>query len=351
MFNNQLTENHHLSLGYYLHKKTKDIYKGIRFGDLVTGYIKYKKVDYKTERKNKEGYYLPYQYPFESYEKSKTREAKYFDPLGLYLPHFKIEELCYIPQTKTLAERWDDESIQLNTVRKMFHLFKKEITRFEIKKMGFDASLQCRLETPSSDIDLVVKDADLYTKLHELISNHHEFELFSSKVVDRRGAYSSFSSTNELIAFENRKISFLFKEIKVSILFTEKIEIGEHLNTTGSFIFIKSKPCLDKSIGEPSLVKLSNVEVIYGPTLSTKKDVFYLSVLPTRTGFLLKKEDTLFITGVIYTGRKTGNIYISQFPWDYCKIFKNHNIALNTYIQQDDTDKRIVGHFFENIKI
>ncbi len=55
-----------LSLGYFLHKGTKDIYKGIRIDDDVTGYIKYKSVNYKTERQNQDGYYLPFHYPSEN---------------------------------------------------------------------------------------------------------------------------------------------------------------------------------------------------------------------------------------------------------------------------------------------
>lgn len=350
--NNYLQGGHHkLSLGYFLHKITKDIYKGIRINDMVTGYIKYKSVDFKTERQNKDGYYLTLHYPFESYEESIVKNARYFEPMGLFLPYFDIEELNHIPQTRTLLERLNDDVIQMKTIKNIFEIFRKEIPEFDVNLMGLDASLQCSLETKTSDIDLVVKDSLLYEKLHFLISSSHEFELFSSNVVARRGAYSSFNTTAELIGFENRKISFLFHKIKVSILFTEKLEISEHLNSTGAFIFIRTRPEMDKVVGEPSLVKLKNVEVLYGPTLDQTKNIYYLSVLPARTGFLLKKNDTVFITGIVYTGRTTGDIYVSQFTWDYCKIFKNHNIALNTYFQQDDDDKRIVAHFFENLKL
>lgn len=342
---------HQLSLGYFLHKGTKDIYKGIRIDDAVTGYIKYKSVNYKTERQNQDGYYLPFHYPFESYEKSRIKEATYFEPLDLYLPHFDIKDLHHIPQTRTLLDRINDDVVQMKIVKNMFEIFSREIPEFDIKLMGLDASLQCRLETITSDIDLVVKDPVLYEKLHTFISSSSEFELFSANVVGRRGAYSSFTTTAELIGFENRKISFLFHEVKVSILFTEKLEISEYLNSTGAFIFIRTKPEINKSVGEPSLVELKNVEVLYSPTLDESKKVYYLSVLPARTGFLLKKDDAVFITGIVYTGRTTGDIYISQFTWDYCKIFKNHNIALNTYFQQDDDDKRIVAHFFENLKL
>ena len=186
-----------------------------------------------------------------------------------------------------------------------------------------------------------------YTLLH----HHKNFQLFSSNIVDRRGSYSSFVTLPELTAFENRKVSFTFKNIKVSILFSETITLPEPMFSTGSFAFIKARPGIDKSVGEPSLIQLNNVEVIYGPKLNTGNEIYYLSVLPVRTGFLLKKDDDLLITGVIYVGEKTQNIYISQFTWDYCRIFNNHNIALNTYIQLQGEDRRIIAHFFENLKL
>lgn len=340
-----------MRLNYFLHKESGDIYKGIVIDNLITGYVKYKKVEYRTERKNENGYYLHYYYPFEGYNKWQTKDSQYFEPFDLFLPRFRAEDFEEIPQYTTLEKRWDDDNLQMGLIRDMFAIFKKEIADFDRSKMGLDASLQCYLETPSSDIDLVVKDGELYRKLYNLISAHDRFEMFSANVVDRRGAYSSFTSTQELITFENRKISYLYEGVKVSILFADEVELPEYLNYTGSFVFIKAKPGVFKSVGEPSLVDLHNVEVIYGPKFDADKKVKYLSVLPVRTGFILNKDDTLLITGFAYIGRETGDIYVSQFTWDYCRVFGAHNIALNTYFQLDDTDKRIVAHFFENIKL
>ncbi|MEK7575858.1 MAG: hypothetical protein AAB491_02100 [Patescibacteria group bacterium] len=338
-------------LNYFIHHLTKDVYKCIRVDDQVTGYIKYKKVDYRTERKNKDGYYLSYHYPFESYLKTKTKDTHFFKPFNHYLPSFKIQELKEISQSQTLLDRLQEDNIQMCVIRKIFAIFSKKIPRFQISLMGLDASLQCRLETPTSDIDLTISDAHLYQQLHKFISQDQNFKLFSSGIVDRRGAYSSFITTPELIAFENRKISFIFENIKISILFSGAITLRESLISTGSLVFIKTKPEIDKSVGEPSLIKLKNIEIIHGPELDKKREIYYLSVLPVRTSFLLKKDDTLFITGIIYIGEKTYNIYISQLTWDYCKIFNTHNIALNTYLQLQDEDKSVVAHFFENLKL
>ena len=342
---------HTVRMNYFLHKETSDIYKGIKVDQLVTGYVKYKKVEYRTERKNKDGYYLHYYYPFDGYNKWPSNDSEYFEPFDLFLPKFSSNELIEISQRDTLKDRWDDSASQMCLIRSMFDVFDKDIADFSRDKMGLDASLQCYLETPSSDIDLVVNDANLYRELYDLISAHEAFDMFSANVVDRRGAYSSFTSTSELINFENRKISYLYEGVKVSILFTDEIDLPEYLNYTGSLVFVKAKPGINKSVGEPSLVELKDIEVIYGPKLDPKKKINYLSFLPVRTGFILNEDDTLLITGMAYIGRTTGEVYISQFTWDYCRIFSAHNIALNTYFQLDDTDKRLVAHFFENLKL
>jgi len=338
-------------LNYFVNKETKDIVKGIKVGDVITGYVKYKKVAHKTERKNSDGYYILYSYPFESYEKWPTEDKVFFEPFNLFLPKFMVNDVSEIPQTETLKQRWEENCIQMELVREMFSIFEEEVSGFDISKMGLDSSLQCKLETETSDIDLVVKDATLYKELYSFISKNITFTMFSVNAVGRRGAYSSFMTTNELESFEARKLSFLFKGIKVSVLFSETISLPEPLISTGSLIFIRSKPGIDKSVGEPSLVGLREPEIIYGPKLDSSKKIYYLSVLPIRTGFILRRDDTLYVTGIIYLGKNTGNAYVSQFTWDYCQLFNTHNIALNTYIGVDDNDKRIIGHFFDNLKL
>lgn len=338
-------------LNYFVNKETKDIIKGIKVGDIITGYIKYKKVSYKTERKNSDGDYILYSYPFESYEKWPTEDKVFFEPFNLFLPKLTNKDVSEISQTEKLKERWGEKSTQMVLVRKMFSIFKEFVAGFDDEKMGLDSSLQCGLETKTSDIDLVVKDAALYQNLYSFISNSDIFTMFSTNAVQRRGAYSSFMTTRELEYFEGRKLSFIFEGTKVSILFSDTISLPEELVSTGSLIFIRSRPGINKSVGEPSMIELHEPEIIYGPRLNASKKIYYLSVLPVRTGFILKKEDTLYITGIIYLGKTTGNVFVSQFIWDYCPLFNTHNIALNTYIRVDDGDKRIVGRFFDNLKL
>jgi predicted nucleotidyltransferase len=339
-----------MHLNYFVDRGTKDIYKGIKVNNLITGYVKYKSVEYKTERRNKDGYYYAYAYPFESYAKSRVGEREFFRPFNLFLPKIKARDVDEISQTEVLRQRLEDDCSQMALVRKMFGIFEKRVKGFDSSVMGLDASLQCRLEAESSDIDLVVRDAELYRKLFSFITSDRNFTMFSANVVDRRGAYSSFMTTKELDYFESRKLSFLFKGVKVSIIFSEIVNLPEPLISTNSLIFVRSRPGVGKSVGEPSLVDLGSVEVIYGPRLNCTK-IYYLSVLPVRTGFILRKDDTLYVMGIIYVGEKTHNVYISQFTWDYCQLFSEHNIALNTYLRISDDDKKIVGHFFDNLKL
>lgn len=338
-----------LSLNYFLNKKNFDIYKGIKVDNLVICYIKYRKVGYQTERRNGYGFYDTYSYPFESYLKSNTATHTYFEPFGTFLPNYHMKDLFELNQYDALVSRLYDNSTQMWAIREMFNDF-KNIKGFDLKKMGLDASLQCWLETPSSDIDLVVTDATLYLNIYNFILRHKNYELFSHKLVERRGAYSTFITSKELEAFEHRKISYLYKGIKTSILYTMPATIPEYLTPTGAFIFIKAAPHINKSIGEPSILELSDYEVLYGPNIGKGK-LYYLSVLPVRTGFILKEEDELYITGYLYSGVKSNKYYITQFTWDYCSTYSKHHIALNTYLKRDDDDKKLIAHFYENLKL
>ncbi len=345
--------NNKFRINYFFIKSSKDIIKGFLINDkTVTGYIKYRHVNFNTERQNKYGNYNVLHYPFDSFTSNKERENKYIEELGCYLPCYDISEVEEINQFSTLTERLSENKfgLQMKFVKEMLVDF-SQVKYYSLDKFGLDASLQCRLETEASDIDMVVQDKKLYLELYQYIKKSPNYSLFSNNIVDRRGSYSSFVSTKELITFEGRKISFIYKAVKVSILLINSVEIPEDIAPTGSFVYLSASPGLYTGLGEPSLIKLDNIQIIYGPNINYEKNIYYLSALPVRTGFVLTPTDQLIISGYIYISSKTKTVYVCQFIWDYCKLFKAHNIALNTTICEDLEDKKIVGHFFENIKL
>lgn len=339
-----------VKLDYYLDKRTHDIYKGIEFGDQLTGYVKYKHVDFKTARSNKYGYYEPLHYPFGSFNAWSVNDCEYVKAVGSYIPKLSLDQVEVIDGKKLLKERLNEEHHLMELIKEMLEKF-SVLKDYNEDYFGLDASLQCNLEMESSDIDLVVSNPVLYLQIYNFIQSTKDFEPFLQGLVARRGRYSSFVSVDELKLFESRKISFIYKGVKVSILYIETVELEEELVPTDQFIYLQCKPGMDKVVGEPSLCQINNYEVIYGPKLDSDKKVFYFSVLPVRTGFYLKKEDTLAISGKIYVGKNSGNIYVSQFIWDYCRMFQHHNVALNTHILTADTDHSIIASFYDNLKV
>ncbi len=341
-----------MRLNYLVHKETKDIYKALIVDNKVTGYIKYKHVNYKTDRKNQYGYYKPFHYPFESYKYFENSNNSYFEKFGSFLPNYRLEDFIEINQFSTLKRRItkDKKTFQIQLIKEMLEDFSK-LPHYNIKHFGLDASLQCSLETPSSDIDMVVNNPDLYRELYEFIlEGNPKYNQFKHNLVERRGSYSSFVTSKELLNFESRKISYVYKNVKVSILFVEEIDLLENLTPTSNLAFIEAPIKQNSEFGEPSIQILSDYKVIYGPNMDNKP-LTYLSVIPVRTGFIAEKGDKLLITGMIYRGILSGNYYLTQFIWDYCKVFEKHNIALNTFIRVDRDDKTIIKHLYENLKL
>jgi len=341
-----------MKINYFVDKKSLDIYKSIQWGDRIIGYVKYRNVKHATPRHNKDGYYEALEYPFSSYLLARNEELTYSEQFGTFLPQIKAAAVLEINRHDILVERFQENSSpQFALIREMFQQFEKEVPGFAISKMGLDASLQCGLETQVSDIDLVTNDGNLYKSLYAFVSKSADFEQFIHGLIERRGSYSTLLLTEELEFFERRKISFTFKGTKVSILYSDdSVVVPESLAPTGRFLFLKSEFQQDVSVGEPSLLDLDNYTVLYGPDLE-KRPLSYLSAIPVRTGFILNAGDVLLITGMVYRGLTTGKFYICQFPWDYCQIFKTHNIALNTYLQVGNTDKRVMAKFFNNLRL
>lgn len=233
------------------------------------------------------------------------------DRLKLYSAH------DYLP-LRLVAN--NDLSIKL---KKLLDLYVNNSKTLTIDDFGVDASMLVGMNKSGSDIDLIV-----YSPQKALESKIVSEILVKSKLIEgpdensayfinRRKSYSPLMTKEEIIAWEKRKISYLYQGIKFSIMPKDLKQIDKDKYVhTNQYCAIRFKLKEDVVITDPGYLDLSKteIEIVWGP-----KDIKIeklITFLPSRMGVFLDKNDTIFSIGKLYKIVNKNSYALAQMPWD-----------------------------------
>jgi len=279
--------------------------------------------------------YTALNFPVQSFQivYADERKLKFSNLYGQFLPIFNRNEVDIFDPKLRLQERISEKSLHMQTIKKLLGVY-SSFTNLGISDFGLDASLLCGLEKNSSDIDLLIYGAEKamkcffaiekmkYAKCIESAAEERELYLY------RRQPYSLMMTDEEILRWESRKISFVFDNIKVSVLpINDSMEcVNYKYIPTGQFVSIRGYISKDQVVFEPGDIKFDKCDVIYGPNINIRE---IHTIIPVRTGVFLKKGDKIFATGMVYkkTSKDTEEYVLAQFPWDYYKFYKKTGIA------------------------
>lgn len=232
------------------------------------------------------------------------------------------------------------ENIPRSSLMKELILLLSEISKVGLDSFGLDASMLVHMDKEGSDIDVVVYDKDNAQKIRsawEGISAVNEYNLTkpsdkNEAIVSRRKAYSPLMTEEEIITWEERKISGYFKGIKFSVMPVDSdAKYSCEYISTGQFVAIRVTLKSDEILCDPGVLNLKehSVDVIYGPKNININQ--FITFLPSRMGIFLKKDDSIFILGKAYAESVNGSdsgFALTQFPWDDRSYFgESHYVA------------------------
>lgn len=321
---------------FYAKDKENNIHKSIGFTTtneiiLAPKYIP----DIAGDRTSRNKKYTALNFPFQSFQLiySDEKKLKLSEIYGQFLPIFNRDEINIFEPQARLQERISENNNHMSKVKKLLEIF-NNIANLEIPNFGLDASLLCGLEKDSSDIDLLIfgvkntlecfSATQKMKRLKYIKSSIDERELY----LYRRQPYSLMMTDEEILYWESRKISFLFKNTKVSILPIDNSisSIDYKFISTGQFVAVIGYITQDQIVFEPGDIKISNSKVIYGPQVNINQ---IHTIIPVRTGVFLKKGDKIFATGIIYRkiSKNKNEFVLAQCPWDYYKFYKKTGVA------------------------
>ncbi|MBP8591396.1 hypothetical protein KBI33_02975 [Candidatus Shapirobacteria bacterium] len=252
---------------------------------------------------------------------------KFSDLFHTFLPTAGKKDLILYDPTKRLLERirsGEDRNILLRNL--VVNLSKE--TGISINNFGLDASMLVGMDKEGSDIDLVVygrDNANVIRNFWEKIDANNKCELMKPKenaeeIVKRRMSYSPLMTEEEIILWEECKISGYFKGVKFSIMPIDILGRYQYeYIPTGQFMGIRVRIESDEILCDPGILDLTHhsVKVVYGPP-----DCFlrqFITFLPSRMEIFLKKGDNIFIIGKVYAIVQRNNktsFAVAQFPWD-----------------------------------
>jgi len=264
-----------------------------------------------------------------SFLESSVVKVKFSDRFHTFLPIARKNKLILYDPTKRLLERMKEDS-ERGKILKDLVLNLSKASGIEKNNFGLDASMLAGMDKRNSDIDLVVygkEKAKALRSFWEKVKSGNKYSITkpsgnSGAIVRRRMSYSPLMTKEEIILWEECKISGYFKNIKFSVMPIDcNGKYCYHYSPTSQFSGIRVKLKRNAILCDPGILDLREheVEVLYGPSTCLFKQ--FITFLPSRMGIFLKKGDQLFITGKIYAliegdGSNINSFALTQFPWD-----------------------------------
>ncbi len=262
-----------------------------------------------------------------SFLESSVVKIKFSDRFHTFLPIAQKNKLILYDPTKRLLERIKENSERGRMLNNLVSNLSKA-SGIGKNNFGLDASMLAGMDKRGSDIDLVVygkEKAKAVRGFWEKVKSGNKYSITkpsgnSKAIVKRRMSYSPLMTEEEIILWEECKISGYFKGVKFSVM---PIDCNGKYHyrylPTGQFSGIRVKLKKNAILCDPGILDLREheMEVLYGPSSCLVEQ--FITFLPSRMGIFLKKGDQLFVTGKIYALAGEDNITnfaLTQFPWD-----------------------------------
>ncbi|MBP8591629.1 hypothetical protein KBI33_04200 [Candidatus Shapirobacteria bacterium] len=261
------------------------------------------------------------------FSESSAVKIKFNSLFHTFLPMAKKSELVLYNPTKRLLDRIKENSKKGALLKNLvFDL--SEASGVKIDNFGLDASMLTGMDNEESDIDLVVygkRNAKLVRTFWENMKNNNKYLMTkpgdnAEAIIKRRMSYSPLMTEEEIIIWEECKISGYFKGIKFSVMpIDSEGKYQCQYLPTSQFSGIRVNLKEDEILCDPGVLDLKKheVEILYGPPNCSITQ--FITFLPSRMGIFLRKGDRLFIIGKIYAttqGDGKTNFALTQFPWD-----------------------------------
>lgn len=244
-----------------------------------------------------------------------------------FLPMAQKRDLVLYDPLETMHARFIDETPRSQRMKALVQLLSAD-SGVGLDNFGLDASMLAGMDKEGSDIDIVVYGKENALKVRnvwEMVEGTSPNGLSkpidnSTQIVQRRMAYSPLMTEEEILLWEECKISGYFEGVKFSVMPIDTYgRYDREYVPTGQFGAIRVQMNQDEMICDPGILDLRHhkVDVIYGPD-DIRIDQF-VTFLPSRMGIFLKKGQSLFILGKIHAtslDKKGTSFAITQFPWD-----------------------------------
>ena len=231
-------------------------------------------------------------------------------------------------------------------LKKLIDLYVQNSTNLTYNDFGIDASMLVGMDRAGSDIDLIVyshKKAWEAKRVSEILVKRNLIngpDENSEYFINRRKSYSPLMTKEEIIAWEKRKISFLYQGTKFSIMPKDlKQTDGDKYMHTNQYCAIRFKLNKDVVITDPGYLDLSNTDIgiVWGP--KKIKVVRLITFLPSRMGVFLNKGDAIFSIGKLYKIVNKQGYALAQMPWD--EEFTSYETRFVTKIEITKLDQLI----------
>jgi len=268
-----------------------------------------------------------------------------------FLPQGKKKELTLLKPREVLLKRIDEDKNLINLAKELMEILG------DVKDFGLDASMLACLECNDSDIDMIVYGKEASLKARACYLNALKKKKISSvyenseSIIRRRVSYSPLMSNEEILLWETKKISSLYKGVKFSFMPIDPDGSTDfELIPTNLDMAIRVILAEDKIVYDPGVISLDkdSVENVYGPRSITISKIF--TYLPSRMGVFLSKGDIIFVTGRVYMKKEKEAIsyVLTQFPWDDNFFSEGSKFVMKIeQIKLDNLVPRLLGQEFK----